>query len=970
MNKKILLFLLMLMPLMASAQTKRTIHVATAGTLPNLISENEKYQIDELTLSGELNGTDIELIRDMAGTKSFAQPYKENGSFVYYSSTEGKLKSLNISEVKIVKGGYGYIKVDDYGTGSCTEDCWDYLYTSNNTISHLMFYLTKLESIVIPNSVTSIASDAFSSCDCLTSIKVNNNNVYDSRNDCNAIIESSSNSLIAGCKNTIIPNSVNSIGNGAFSYCNGLTSITIPSNVTSIGWGAFQNCTGLTTIVSEIENPFAIDDDVFYCSDKDLYATATLIVPAGKMSVYQNTAGWSKFQKIVEVGGVGYEFESGGIYYRIGKNNTVSIVPKNPEYSGDVVIPESVEYDGKTYTVTTISFAFNGCSDLTSITIPPSITRITEDSFRDCTGLTSVHISDLVAWLNVRVDVGTRDGGIDCSSSPVYYAHHLYLNGEEIKSIDIPNTWTSIPDNYFEGWSGLTSVTIPNGVNSLGYMAFRGCSGLTSVNIPSSVTSIGWHAFQNCTGLTTIVSEIENPFEIDEDVFYSSDVDIYSTATLIVPFGKKTAYENTAGWRKFTNIIEDGGSIVSTKLSDGFYYFKNAATGRYISFNDTDPENYPISESGDVNMAGIRTYINYDTVSVSPSCVIFVKNLGNDQYDLTFQDSNLKGIISNISDIIITSVDNEKYTIHIIYNGITKYLCDGSASGKDSWLMNRLEETKYWIPIPVNTTDNYIGVRPDIKTASGEYWGTIYTGFNFKVASEGMTAYYVSNVEGTEFKLERINEDVIPAGNPVVIRCNSPNPQDNKIEPVVGDYSFTGNNKLGGVYCALSEVAKHFNATEYNPSTMRVLGLNDTGELSFVKANPENLYNDIYLRANKAYLNVNSTDAEVLSLVSNNKCAKPTISYYNGMISFSCETEGVEFHYTISNTNSSTGIGNSVNFSPTVNISVYASKTGFGNSDTSTAEIVVPSGLRGDLTGDGKVNVADHVELSNIILGQ
>lgn len=717
MNKKILLFLLMFMPLLASAQTKRTIHVATAGTLPDLISENEKYQIEELTLSGELNGTDIELIRDMAGTKSFAQPYKENGSFVYYSSTEGKLKTLNISEVKIVKGGYGYIKVDDYGPGSsCTEDCWDYLYTSNNTISHLMFYLTRLESIVIPNSVTSIASDAFSSCDCLTSIKLENNNVYDSRNDCNAIIESSSNRLIAGCKNTIIPNSVNSIGNGAFSYCNGLTSITIPSNVTSIGWGAFQNCTGLTTIVSEIENPFAIDDDVFYCSDVDIYSTATLIVPPGKKSAYQNTAGWNKFKNIIEA--------------------------------------------------------------------------------------------------------------------------------------------------------------------------------------------------------------------------------------------------------------EEEGTSVSTKLSDGFYYFKNAATGRYISFNDTNPENYLISASGDVNMAGIRTYINYDTVSVSPSCVIFVKNLGNDQYDLTFQDSNLKGLLSNISDIKITYVDNEKYTIHIIYNGITKYLCDGSSSEKDSWLMNRLEETRYWIPIPINTTDNYIGVRPDVKTASGEFWGTIYTGFNFKVASEGMAAYYVSDAEGAEFNLERINEEVIPAGTPVVIRCNSSNPKDNKIEPVLGDYSFSGNNKLGGVYCALSGVAQHFNATEYAPITMRVIGLNDTGELSFVKANPENLYNDIYLRANKAYLKVNSTDAEVLSLMTNKKCAKPTISYNNGKISFSCETEGVEFHYTISNTNSSTGVGSSVNFSPTVNISVYASKSGFGNSDTSTAEIVVPSGLRGDLTGDGKVNVADHVELSKIILGQ
>lgn len=680
----------------------------------------------------------------------------------------------------------------------------------------------------------------------------------------------------SGLTSITIPNSITSIGYCAFGGCSGLTSITIPNSVNSISGSAFEGCSGLTSIT----------------------------IPSGVTNIRYST--------------------------------------------------------------------FASCSNLTSVTIPKSLNSIMEDAFAKCYNLKAVYISDLEAWLNVYLDEGTIVSDNPISSSPLYYANHLFLNGKEITELEIPNTISTINNFIFCNWSSLTSVSIPNSVTSINYFAFKGCKGLTSITIPNSVTSIGWGAFQGCTGLTTIVSEIDNPFEIDDDVFYCSDVDIYSTATLIVPPGKKSAYQNTAGWNKFKNIIEaeEEGTSVSTKLSDGFYYFKNAATGRYISFNDTNPENYLISASGDVNMAGIRTYINYDTVSVSPSCVIFVKNLGNNQYDLTFQDSNLKGLLSNISDIKITYVDNEKYTIHIIYNGITKYLCDGSSSEKDSWLMNRLEETRYWIPIPINTTDNYIGVRPDVKTASGEFWGTIYTGFNFKVASEGMAAYYVSDAEGAEFNLERINEEVIPAGTPVVIRCNSSNPKDNKIEPVLGDYSFSGNNKLGGVYCALSGVAQHFNATEYAPITMRVIGLNDTGELSFVKANPENLYNDIYLRANKAYLKVNSTDAEVLSLMTNKKCAKPTISYNNGKISFSCETEGVEFHYTISNTNSSTGIGSSVNFSPTVNISVYASKSGFGNSDTSTAEIVVTSGLRGDLTGDGKVNVADHVELSKIILDQ
>lgn len=306
------------------------------------------------------------------------------------------------------------------------------------------------------------------------------------------------------------------------------------------------------------------------------------------------------------------------------------------------------------------------------------------------------------------------------------------------------------------------------------------------------------------------------------------------------------------------------GSIA--QIADGYYHIKNAATGRYISINDTDPSNYPVSQSGDVNMAGIRTFINYDTVSVSPSCVFFIKNLGDGKYDLISQGSSLYEMANKKLPINITPAGGGKYTIWGTYSGITKYLSDGSASNKDSWMMNRLEETKYWIPIPINTSDEFIGIRPDIKTAGGSYWGTIYAGFSFRLASPGMYAYYVSNASGKGFTLQEIEGDVIPFATPVVIRCNTANPADNKIEPVIGAYDFYHVNWLSGVFCALSGVAKHFNAKEYDPVTMRVLGTSSEGELAFIKAKPENLYNDLYLRGNKAYLMVNPGDADVMTL--------------------------------------------------------------------------------------------------------
>ena len=305
----------------------------------------------------------------------------------------------------------------------------------------------------------------------------------------------------------------------------------------------------------------------------------------------------------------------------------------------------------------------------------------------------------------------------------------------------------------------------------------------------------------------------------------------------------------------------------SAQLADGFYHFRNATTGRYISINDTDPQNYQLNtHSGDLNMAGFRTYLNYDTVAVSPSCIIYVRRLDNGKYDLCGQGSSIYEMSSGRFGVSLIPQGGDTYKISGTYQGIEKKLADGSPSTKDSWLMNRLSETENWNAIPVNTSDEYIGIRPDVRTSNGDYYGTIYAGFSFRMVSPGMKAYYVSSAQGSTFKMEEIGQEVIPASTAVIIKCNSSNPADNKIEPVNDNTSFSQSNRLNGVYCALSGVAKHFNAKEYNPVTMRVIGMDDNGELAFVKANPESLYKDLYLRANKAYLQVDANAAEVLTV--------------------------------------------------------------------------------------------------------
>ena len=178
------------------AQAKRTIHVATAGTLSSYISEEEKYQIVELTLTGEINGTDFRLLREMAGRYSYSESdYLRVSSF---HETDGRLTSLDLSGVKIVAGGEWYMELlgmDNVWVGYLTND--------DQIPSYIFLGCSGLKSISFPNSVTSISDHAFDGCSGLISIT--------------------------------IPNSVTTIGGGAFQYCTSLTSITIPNSVTFIG---------------------------------------------------------------------------------------------------------------------------------------------------------------------------------------------------------------------------------------------------------------------------------------------------------------------------------------------------------------------------------------------------------------------------------------------------------------------------------------------------------------------------------------------------------------------------------------------------------------------------------------------------------------------------------------------------------------------------------------------------------------
>ncbi len=184
------------------------------------------------------------------------------------------------------------------------------------------YYCSYLASVVIPQSVTTIGRNAFTGCSGLTSIKVDPGNAhYDSRDDCNALIETSKNKLIVGCRNTVIPQGITSIDENAFRDCTELTSIEIPMGVTKIGWcsfirctsltsinfpssvttiesSAFKDCTNITSIKVEGVNPPTIDKSTFENIDKKV---CVLHIPKGSKEAYRNAQHWNEFQNVVEM---------------------------------------------------------------------------------------------------------------------------------------------------------------------------------------------------------------------------------------------------------------------------------------------------------------------------------------------------------------------------------------------------------------------------------------------------------------------------------------------------------------------------------------------------------------------------------------------------------------------------------------------------------------------------------------------
>ena len=249
----------------------------------------------------------------------------------------------------------------------------------------------------------------------------------------------------------------------------------------------------------------------------------------------------------VEIDGINYEL--------VAKVKQATVIAKSSgEYSGKIVIPESVEHEGSAYSVTSIGQeAFYNCSGLTSVTIPNSVTSIGESAFDHCSSLTSVTIPNSVTNIGNHAFSGCKGlTSVTIPNSVTSIGNWAFSYCYCLTSVTIPNSVTSIGYYAFSYSAGLTSVTIGNSVKSIGDGAFYYCSGLTSVTIPNSVKSIGEWTFSYCSELLDVYCYAENVPSTNSDAFNGSYPEYL---TLHVPAASIDSYKATEPWSSFGKIV-------------------------------------------------------------------------------------------------------------------------------------------------------------------------------------------------------------------------------------------------------------------------------------------------------------------------------------------------------------------------------------------------------------------------------